>query len=48
MIAASFVVSRRCSTSFATHTCSRHELVERIVPPQSMKSFWSRPTSVMW
>ena len=45
---ASFVVSRRWSRSSATHTCSTHEVVDRTVPPQSMKSFRTFPTSVMW
>jgi hypothetical protein len=48
MMLASFVVSSRWSTSLATQTCSTHAFVDLTVPPQSTKSFCTRPTSVMW
>ena len=48
LLPASFVVWSRCSKSWATHTCNTHVVAERIVPPQSMKSLWTRPTSVTW
>ena len=34
-------------TSLAVHTCSKQVTSSRFVPPQSMKFFWTRPTSVI-
>ena len=48
MMPASFSVARRWSSSPPSQTWRRQVSWERTVPPQSMKSFRTRPTSVMW